>query len=66
MTTGMDEFQRRMFEMEAVGEKRRQRQLLEMLLKERTVLMQIWPDRLEYLEGFERAISLISEEKPVD
>ena len=66
MTTGMDEFQRRMFEIQEIGEKRRQRQLLEMLLKERTVLMEIWPDRLEYIEGFERAISLISEKKPVD
>lgn len=65
MTTGLDEFQRRMFEMEATGEKRRQEQILKMLLKEREVLREIWPGRPEYIQGLERAIFLIGGEKAI-
>ena len=66
MTTGMDEFQRRMFEIQEIGEKRRQEQILKMLLKERSVVLDIWPDKREYIQGLERAIFLIGGEKALD
>lgn len=66
MTTGLDEFQRQMFAIEERGEKRRQEQILKMLLKEREVLREIWPGRPEYIQGLERAIFLIGGEKAID
>lgn len=66
MTTGLDEFQRRMIEIEEHGERRRQEKILKMLLEERETLLEIWPGRPEYIQGLERAIFLIGGEKAID
>lgn len=66
MTTGLDEFQRRMLELEEYGAKRREEKIVEMLLKERATLLEIWPGRPEYIQGLERAIFLIGGEKAID
>lgn len=66
MTTGLDEFQRRMLEIEEHGAKSREAKILKMLLKERETLLEIWPGRPEYIQGLERAIFLIGGEKAID
>ena len=66
MTTGLDEFQRQMFAIEERGEKRRQQEILKMLLEERKTLLEVWPGRPEYIQGLERAIFLIGGEKAID
>jgi uncharacterized protein YnzC (UPF0291/DUF896 family) len=66
MTTGLDDFQRRILEIEEYGAKRKEQKIVEMLLKEREVLREIWPGRPEYIQGLERAIYLIGGEKAID
>lgn len=66
MTTGLDDFQRRMFAIEETGEKRREEQILKMLLKEREALLELWKGRPEYIQGLEHAIYLIGGEKAID
>ena len=66
MTTGLDDFQRRMFAIEETGEKRREEQILKMLLKEREALLELWTGRPEYIQGLEHAIYLIGGEKAID
>lgn len=65
MTTGLDEFQRRMLEIEEHGAKSREAKIIKMLLKERDTLLEIWPGRPEYVHGFEHAIYLIGGEKAI-
>jgi hypothetical protein len=66
MTTGLDDFQRRMLEIEEYGAKRKEQKIVEMLLKERQTLLEIWPGRPEYIQGLERAIHLIGGDKAID
>ena len=66
MTTGLDDLQRRMLEIEEYGAKRRQEKIVEMLLKEHATLLEIWPGRPEYIQGLERAIYLIGGEQAID
>ena len=66
MTTGLDDFQRRMIELEEYGAKRREEKIIEMLLKERKTLLETWSGRPEYVQGLERAIYLIGGEKVID
>jgi len=66
MTTGLDDFQRRVFEIQESGEKKRQEQILKMLLKERETLLELWTGRPEYIQGLEHAIYLIGGEKAID
>lgn len=64
MTTGLDEFQRRMLAIEEYGAERRQEKILKMLLEERESVLKIWPGS-EYLQGIERAIYIVGGEKAV-
>lgn len=66
MTTGLDDFQRRLFSYEEAGEKRRQEKILKMLLKERETLLETWKGRPEYIQGLEHAIHLIGGDKVID
>jgi hypothetical protein len=66
MTTGLDDFQRRIFEIEEHAAERREEKILKMLLKEREALLELWTGRPEYIQGLEHAIYLIGGEKAID
>ena len=66
MTTGLDDFQRRMFAIEEHAAERREQKILKMLLKERETLLETWTGDSEYIQGLEHAIYLIGGEKAFD
>lgn len=66
MTTGLDEFQRRMLAIEEYGAKRRQEKIIEALREERDALLELAKEDREYIKGFEHAIRFIGGEKAID
>lgn len=66
MTTGLDDLQRRMLQLEEYGARRRQEKILDALCEERAVLLELGKADPEYIKGFEHAILFIGGEKALD